>query len=170
MRIALLSTSDTDLLSARASGADYAWANPNRSDLDGMVAIAAAADLVVVRLLGSPQQYDAELTALRGAGRPLVVLGGELTPSAELMETSTVPVGVAAEAHRYLAEGGPRNLEQLHRFLSDTVLLTGEGFEAPEVIPAWGIVERPGGLDTPSLVPRDGYSTNDLRSARGTSG
>src|SRR5690606_33276564 len=44
----------------------------------------------------------------------------------------------------YLAEGGPRNLAQLHAFLSDTVLLTGEGFEAPEVIPAWGLVERPG--------------------------
>jgi cobaltochelatase CobN len=143
VRIALLSTSDTDLLSARASGADYGWANPNRADLAALVALAGEADLVVVRLLGSPQQYDAELAALRGAGRPLVVLGGEQTPSAELMETSTVPVGVAAEAHRYLAEGGPRNLEQLHRFLSDTVLLTGEGFEPPEVIPAWGLVERP---------------------------
>lgn len=141
-RIALLSTSDTDLLSARSSGADYGWANPSRSDLDALVALASAADLVVVRLLGSPQQYDGELAALRGTGRPLVVLGGELTPSAELMEASTVPVGVAAEAHRYLAEGGPRNLAQLHRFLSDTVLLTGEGFEAPEVIPAWGLVER----------------------------
>ncbi|GAA1538396.1 cobaltochelatase subunit CobN [Nocardioides humi] len=142
MRIALLSTSDTDLLSARASGADYGWANPSRSDLAALVASAEGADLVVVRLLGSPQQYDAELAALRGAGRPLVVLGGELTPSAELMEASTVPVGIAAEAHRYLAEGGPRNLAQLHRFLSDTVLLTGEGFEPPEVIPAWGLVER----------------------------
>ncbi|MBM0123782.1 cobaltochelatase subunit CobN [Pimelobacter simplex] len=141
-RIALLSTSDTDLLSARASGADYGWANPSRSDLAALVALATGADLVVVRLLGSPQQYDAELAALRGTGRPLVVLGGELTPSAELMEASTVPVGIAAEAHRYLAEGGPRNLTELHRFLSDTVLLTGEGFEAPEVIPAWGMVER----------------------------
>ena len=28
-RIALLSTSDTDLISARASGAGYAWANPD---------------------------------------------------------------------------------------------------------------------------------------------
>ena len=28
--ILLLSTSDTDLLSARASGADYRWANPAR--------------------------------------------------------------------------------------------------------------------------------------------
>ena len=31
MRIALLSTSDTDLLSARASGADYVLANPARA-------------------------------------------------------------------------------------------------------------------------------------------
>ena len=30
-RIALLSTSDTDLLSARGSGADYVLANPARS-------------------------------------------------------------------------------------------------------------------------------------------
>ncbi|KAA1416769.1 cobaltochelatase subunit CobN [Nocardioides humilatus] len=143
MRIALFSTSDTDLLSARSSGADYVWANPSRTDRDDLVERASDAQLVVIRLLGSPQQYDDELGALRATGRPLVVLGGELTPSAELMELSTVPVGLAAEAHRYLAEGGPRNLDQLHRFLSDTVLLTGEGFEAPEVIPAWGIVERP---------------------------
>ena len=143
MRIALLSTSDTDLLSAKASGADYAWANPSRADLGALVDLAAGADLTIVRLLGSPQQYDVELSALRATGRPVVVLGGELTPSAELMEASTVPVGVAAEAHRYLAEGGPRNLSQLHAFLSDTVLLTGEGFEPPEVIPAWGVVTRP---------------------------
>lgn len=154
VRIALLSTSDTDLLSARASGTDYAWANPSRTDLVALVALAAAADLVVIRLLGSPQQYDAELAALRGTGRPLVVLGGELTPSAELMEASTVPVGVAAEAHRYLAEGGPRNLGQLHAFLSDTVLLTGEGFEAPEEIPAWGVLERPAAV-VPGQKHRD---------------
>jgi cobaltochelatase CobN len=142
VRVALLSTSDTDLLSARASGADYTWANPGRCDVAELQRLAEGSDLTVVRLLGSPQQYAAELAAVRAAGRPLVVLGGELTPSAELMEESTVPVGLAAEAHRYLAEGGPRNLEQLHRFLSDTVLLTGEGFEPPEVIPSWGHLER----------------------------
>ncbi len=143
--IALLSTSDTDLLSARASGAAYTWGNPARTDVADLARLAADADVTVVRLLGSPQEYAAELAAVRSAGRPVVVLGGEQTPNAELMEASTVPVGVAAEAHRYLAEGGPANLAQLHRFLSDTVLLTGEGFEPPEVIPAWGVVERPGG-------------------------
>ena len=74
---------------------------------------------------------------------PMVMLGGEQQPNAELMEMSTVPIGVAAEAHRYLAEGGPANLAQLHAFLSDTVLLTGEGFEPPAEIPAWGVLERP---------------------------
>ena len=136
-RIALLSTSDTDLLSARASGADYAWGNPTRGlpDLAGV-------DLVVVRYLGSPDDLDPWREALFAGGRPVVVLGGETHPSAELMELSTVPIGIAAEAHRYLAEGGPGNLRQLHAFLSDTVLLTGEGFEAPEEIPAWGMAER----------------------------
>jgi cobaltochelatase CobN len=85
-RIALLSTSDTDLLSARAGGADYRWANPSRSTVEELAAIAAESDLVVVRLLGSPRQYDAELAALRGAGRPLVVLGGELSPDAARLE------------------------------------------------------------------------------------
>ena len=75
---------------------------------------------------------------------PVVVLGGEQPPNAELMELSSVPIGVAADAHRYLAEGGPENLAQLHAFLSDTVLLTGEGFEPPVGIPEWGFAERAG--------------------------
>jgi cobaltochelatase CobN len=144
MRIALLSTSDTDLLSARASGADWLWGNPARS-----IPSLADCDLVVVRLLGSPHDLDPWRESLEHAGAPLVVLGGEQQPNAELMELSTVPIGVAAEAHRYLAEGGPANLAQLHAFLSDTVLLTGEGFEPPAVLPAWGMAER--GSDLPRV-------------------
>ncbi|MBM7366147.1 cobaltochelatase subunit CobN [Gordonia hydrophobica] len=143
MRVALLSTSDTDLISARASGADYRWANPSRATVAQLGEYAAEADLTVVRLLGSVQEYAEELDAIRAAGKPVVVLGGEQTPNAELMAASTVPSGVAADAHRYLAEGGPANLRQLHAFLSDTVLLTGDGFEPPAVIPAWGHLDRP---------------------------
>src|SRR3546814_5751127 len=58
------------------------------------------------------------------------------------MSHSTVPVGTAAEAHAYLAQGGPVNLSSLHAFLSDTVLLTGVGFEPPYVVPEWGWAER----------------------------
>ena len=147
MRIALLSTSDTDLLSARASGADYVYANPARSDDQTLAETIDEVDLVVGRILGSPQDLWPGFEANRRSGVPMVVLGGEQQPSAELMELSTVPLGVAAEAHRYLAEGGPANLAQLHAFLSDTVLLTGVGFEPPAEIPTWGLLDRPAPAD-----------------------
>ncbi|MEO5662606.1 MAG: cobaltochelatase subunit CobN [Nocardioides sp.] len=143
MRIALLSTSDTDLLSARASGADWVLANPSRPGHQSMAEVIEGCDLVVGRLLGSTDDLCSGFTRIAATGLPVVVLGGEQTPSAELMERSSVPIGIAAEAHRYLAEGGPENLRQLHAFLSDTVLLTGEGFEAPAVLPSWGYAERP---------------------------
>ena len=143
MRIALLSTSDTDLLSARASGADYVLANPARPGHQSMAEVIEGCDLVVGRVLGSPQDLCSGFTRIAATGMPVVVLGGEQQPSAQLMELSTVPIGVAAEAHRYLAEGGADNLRQLHAFLSDTVLLTGEGFDPPAVLPAWGYAARP---------------------------
>ena len=146
-RIALLSTSDTDLLSARASGADYVYANPAKPGHTDMAAAIEAADLVVARILGSPQDLCSGFARIRATGKPMVVLGGEQSPSAELMEQSTVPIGVCADAHVYLAEGGPENLAQLHAFLSDTVLLTGEGFEPPKVLPEWGLAPRPQGAD-----------------------
>ncbi len=141
-RIALMSTSDTDLLSARASGATYTWANPARVADERRDALVDEADLVVLRVLGSPEDVRDVAALVKERGRPLVVLGGERLPNAALMELSTVPIGVCAEAHRYLAEGGADNLRQLHAFLSDTVLLTGEGFEPPAVLPEWGVSER----------------------------
>ncbi|GAA4829472.1 cobaltochelatase subunit CobN [Saccharopolyspora rosea] len=140
--ILLLSTSDTDLLSARASGADYRLGNPARLGVDDLPPLLEGVDLVVVRLLGGRRAWEEGLDALLAGPRPVVVLGGEQAPDAELMECSTVPGGVCAEAHRYLAHGGPRNLTELHRFLSDTILLTGHGFEPPEETPTWGLLER----------------------------
>src|SRR3954447_6476915 len=138
----LLSTSDTDLLSARTSGAEWQLGNPARLDDAGIAALAEDSALVVVRLLGVRRQFEELLAPLLAGPAPVVVLGGEQLPDAELMELSTVPMGVATEAHSYLAQGGPGNLVQLHRFLSDTVLLTGEGFEPPAVAPDWGLLER----------------------------
>src|SRR5947208_848291 len=140
---ALLSTSDTDLLSARASGAGWRLGNPARLDDAGIAALAEGASVVVVRLLGMRRQFEEMLAPLLAGPAPVVVLGGEQLPDADLMALSTVPMGVATEAHGYLAQGGPANLVQLHRFLSDTVLLTGEGFEPPAVAPDWGVLERP---------------------------
>ncbi|MET9137226.1 cobaltochelatase subunit CobN [Streptomyces parvulus] len=142
--ILLLSTSDTDLLSARASGGPvtYRFANPARLPLDDLPALLDGVSLVVVRLLGGLRAWREGLDLLLADGRPVVVLSGEQAPDAQLMEASTVPVGLAAEAHAYLAHGGPANLEQLARFLSDTVLLTGHGFEPPTPAPTWGPLER----------------------------
>jgi cobaltochelatase CobN len=137
--VLLLSTSDTDLLAAKASGADYRLANPARLDPAGLGPLLAGTDVVVVRLLGGEQAWREGLAALRGQQRPLIVLGGEMMPDAALMALSSVPAGIAAQAHEYLAHGGPGNLRELAHFLADTVLLAGHGFAAPEPMPAWGL-------------------------------
>ncbi|MBO1333610.1 cobaltochelatase subunit CobN [Streptomyces sp. VRA16 Mangrove soil] len=147
-QLLLLSTSDTDLLSARAANTtagtpvSYRFANPSRLPLDDLDALLDGVGLVVVRLLGGVRAWQDGIDRLSAAGIPLVVLSGEQAPDAQLMAASTVPVGIAAEAHKYLAHGGPANLAQLARFLSDTVLLTGHGFEAPAPAPTWGSLER----------------------------
>ncbi len=140
--ILLLSTSDTDLITARASGARYRWANPSRlvdgelsDQLDG-------ADLVVVRILGGYRSWQDGIDTVVGSGVPTVVVSGEQAPDADLMSHSTVPAGVAVQAHVYLAQGGVHNLHQLHAFLCDTVLMTGFGFAPPATVPNWGVLER----------------------------
>ncbi|MYR62004.1 cobaltochelatase subunit CobN, partial [Streptomyces sp. SID625] len=143
--VLLLSTADTDLLAARACGASYRIGNPTRVDVTGeLPALLDGADLAVVRLLGGKRAWEDGLAALKASGVPTVLLGGESVPDAELMAESSVPAGVVAEALRYLVEGGPANLAELARFLSDTVLLTGEGFEEPRRMPEFGVRgERP---------------------------
>jgi cobaltochelatase CobN len=143
--ILLLSTADTDLLAA--SGAGYLTANPARLLLDDLPGLLAPADIVVLRLLGGRQAWPEGVAAVLGAGKPVVVLGGEPTPDAGLMALSTVPAGVAAEAFAYLREGGPENLRELASFLSDTLLLTGTGFAPPRPMPAYGVhrTETPAG-------------------------
>ncbi|MDB1088440.1 cobaltochelatase subunit CobN [Streptomyces sp. ACA25] len=147
--VLLLSTADTDLLAARASGAPYRIANPVRVEVAGeLPALLEGVDVVVLRLLGGKRAWEDGIAALRASGIPTVLLGGESVPDAELMAESTVPAGVVAESLKYLVEGGPGNLAELTRFLSDTVLLTGQGFAEPRRMPAFGVrgerEQRPG--------------------------
>jgi cobaltochelatase CobN len=157
--IALLSTSDTDLLSARASGAGYRLGNPSRLAVGDVPALLDGAAAVVVRILGGRRAWEDGVDAVLASGVPAVVLGGEQAPDAELMELSTVAGGIVAEAHAYLAHGGQENLRQLARFLSDAIALTGEGFDPPAPMPMWGVLDRP----TPAPAPAPAPGGQDTR-------
>ena len=112
------------------------WFHPDRIDdvpsLDGV-------DLVAVRLLGGVDAWpEGFATLCRGCSArviPLVAAGGEASPDPDLVAASSVPTGVAAQAHAYLAAGGPHNMANLLRFLSDTLLLSGAAFDPPAAVP-----------------------------------
>ena len=142
--ILLLSTSDTDLIAARASGAAYRWANPSRL-VDGELAeLLDGADLGrradprrVPRLAGRHRRRWSP------AGVPAVVVSGEQAPDAELMSHSTVPAGVALQAHVYLAQGGVENLRAAARLpvrhRADDRRRLRSRRPAPR---RWGVLER----------------------------
>ncbi|MDT5082198.1 MAG: cobaltochelatase CobN [Mycobacterium sp.] len=140
--VLILSTSDTDLITARASGSTYRWANPSRLVDDELDALLDGADVAIVRMLGGYRTWQDGIDRIAASGVPTLVLSGEQAPDADLMSHSTVPAGVALEAHVYLAQGGTENLRQLHAFLSDTLLMTGFGFAPPAATPTWGQLDR----------------------------
>jgi len=142
--ILLLSTSDTDLIAARASGAAYRWANPSRLVEGELEDLLSGADVAIVRILGGYRAWEEGIDAVVASGVPTVVVSGEQAPDADLMSHSTVPAGVALETHVYFAQGGVENLRQLHAFLSDTLTMTGFGFARPAATPTWGVLERQG--------------------------
>ncbi len=100
-------------------------------------------DVVLVRLLGGRTAWQHQLDDLRRgcieAGIPLLLFGGEAAPDAELAALSLAPPGIVAQAFEYLLHGGVANIEQLLRFVADTLLLTGFGFDAPQEVPLAGI-------------------------------
>ncbi|MGZ4516170.1 MAG: cobaltochelatase subunit CobN, partial [Mycobacterium sp.] len=155
--ILLLSTSDTDLISARSSGKNYRWANPSRLDEselpDLLASLLDGASIVVIRILGGYRAWQSGIDTVIASGVPTVLVSGEQAADAELTGLSTLAAGIAVQAHIYLAHGGVENLRQLHAFLSDTVLMTGFGFSPPVVTPTWGELERPASAaDGPTIA------------------
>ena len=155
--ILFASNADTELLALRSVVDDLPavvgpvhWFHPDR--VDGVPSIDDA-DIVVVRLLGGIDAWKEPLGLLRtmciDQDKALVAVGGEVRPDAAMAATSTVPAGVAHEAHRYLSAGGPANVANLIRFLSDTIRMTGLGFDPPVPVPDVGVwdgagIGRPG--------------------------
>ncbi len=102
-------------------------------------AVVPGADVVILRLLGGAASFRGgfERVVERAAEDQqwLVCLPGTGTLDPELTAASNVGAAVAHEALAYLELGGLKNVEHLLRFLSDHLLTTGYGYDAPEPQP-----------------------------------
>jgi cobaltochelatase CobN len=150
-RIHVILSTDTDLLALRTAveglpagfppvTATTTWAPDPIGDLQG-------ASAVLVRLLGGRRAWEAGFDRLRAAcaehGVALLAFAGEAVPDAELTAASSVPSATVLEAFAYLVHGGPANLENLLRFVADTVRFDGWGFEPPAAVPDHGVWQLP---------------------------
>lgn len=142
--IIYLTTAETDLLSlAQASERE-----PVRSwdiwginvtehvDEDQVVdKVVNEGEIVIMRLLGGrkacSELFDriAEVCDVRNI--PLMAWPGDLEPSEELQNVTTVDFGLSQEAMRYAALGGERNFYHLLCFVSDHLRGTDYGYEPP---------------------------------------
>ncbi|MHB8467715.1 MAG: cobaltochelatase subunit CobN, partial [Acidimicrobiales bacterium] len=148
MSILVLTTADTEILALRSvlealppGFPDVRAANPTALgdagvDLGGV-------ECVLVRLLGGRRAWERGFDDLRArcitAGIPLLAFGGEAAPDADLTARSTAPSATVAQAFEYVVHGGLGNTEHLLRFVADTVLVGGWGFEPPAPIAPHGV-------------------------------
>jgi cobaltochelatase CobN len=114
--------------------------------------VLSGARVVLCRVLGGrrgwPEGFDLLRAGCAERGIALLALGGEAQPDAEMTALSLAPVGAVAQAGEYLRHGDIDNVEQLLRFLADTFLLEGYGFEPPREVPDLGVY-APGRGDLP---------------------
>ena len=152
-RILVLTNADTEILALRSiieglpEGFPEVRAAKPTALGTGAVPDLTGVDVVLVRLLGGRRAWEAPFDALRRrcveTNVPLLAFGGEASPDAELTALSTVPSATVAQALEYLVHGGLANTEHLLRFVADTVLYQGFGFDPPVEVPATGIYRDP---------------------------
>ncbi len=156
-----VTTADTEILAAAAAVQrlppgfpEVRCANPATSaDHEALVDdLLAGARVVLCRILGGRRGWVDGFDLLRERcaqrGVALLALGGEAELDAEMTALSTAPAGAVAQAGEYLRHGDVDNVEQLLRFLADTFLLEGHGFEPPHEVPDLGVY-LPGAGDVP---------------------
>ena len=151
-RLLLLTTADTEILAAARASERLPEGFPKLLCANPVVLEDPAAfferelpdaGAVLVRLLGGRRAWPEGLEELRRRCArlriPLLAFGGEAEPDAELAALSSVPSGTVLEAFEYLRHGGVRNTENLLRFVADTVLMEGYGFEPASPLPEVGV-------------------------------
>ena len=100
------------------------------------------ARIIVVRVLGRLSGipgWQGLLQAAAERAQSLLVVSGTGEPNPEFDFVSTVSPAILHETLAYLQAGGPHNLAHWLRFLSDHLLLSGYGFEAPVELAEHGI-------------------------------
>src|ERR671910_3728150 len=165
-KLLFITTADTEIVAAaRATELlpedfpEVRCANPAKLEDVGSFLDEALAETraVLVRLLGGrgawPEGFEELLRRCGKLRIPLLAFGGEAEPDAELTALSTAPSGAVAEAFEYLRWGGVSNTANLLRFVADTLLLEGYGFEQPAPVPELGVYH--------SRLP-DGSTLEDL--------
>ncbi|MGE3538556.1 MAG: cobaltochelatase subunit CobN [Candidatus Tectimicrobiota bacterium] len=128
--------------------------------------LTAGATMVLVRLLGGRRAWEAGFDSLREQcrrqGIPFLAWSGEQHADAELTALSSVPAALMGEAFEYLRHGGLDNLKHMLLFLSDTLCMTGYGFEPPVPLPESGIYHPA----CPEQVTLEDYLQNHWQAGR----
>ena len=147
-----VTTADTEILATAAAvrGLPDGFpavrcANPNAAaSADELIeGVLEGARVIVCRILGGrrgwPEGFDLLRARCRECGIALIALGGEAQPDAEMTELSLAPAGAVAQVGEYLRHGDVDNVEQMLRFLADTFLFEGHGFEPPHEVADLGV-------------------------------
>ena len=152
--ILFITNADTEILTLRiiTDGLPEGFPAVRAAHPDRFAADTALNDVrcVIVRLLGGRGAwangvgFDALRSRCIEQSIPLLAFGGESEPDAELAALSTASSGLVTEAFGYLIAGGAPNLENLLRFVADTVLLEGFGFAPPTPVADFGVWEGAG--------------------------
>jgi len=102
----------------------------------------AGAKIIILRILGRPSSIPGFSELVQRAqqqGQHLIIVSGTSDFNPEYAAASTVTPAILQETLDYLDAGGHVNLVSLLHFLSDQLLLTGFGFDAPVILPQHGI-------------------------------
>ena len=100
------------------------------------------AQIIILRILGRPSSIPGFSELVRRAkaqGQQLIVLSGAGDLNPEFAALSTVSPAILHETLAYLGAGGHINFVSLLHFLSDHLLMTGFGYEAPLILPEHGV-------------------------------
>ena len=149
--LCFITTADTEILATataveRLPGdfPEVRCANPAGAPAEALIDdLLDGARVVLCRILGGRRGWPGGFDLLRERcaeqGIALLALGGEAAPDAEMTGLSLAPAGAVAQAGEYLRHGDVGNVEQLLRFLADTFLMEGHGFEPPHDIADLGV-------------------------------